>query len=97
MPILIRNGKTRKIKNLGWLLRNWKEVASFEVGYHCGTCFAMALIAHLKCNGKYFTPFTSKEVLRLFLDRPVFRGLSIDWFGQKYKVGKIPDERSGAN
>lgn len=79
--VLDRNGLGYNVKNLGWLLRNWRKVASFTVtipknlpdGWEC------MLTAHLNDGGIYRTPFASLNVLRGWIDRPVFRGLKIEW------------------
>lgn len=64
---------SRRVKNLGWLLRHWKEVRSFEIVTD-GSMGAL-LIAHLD-DGQYRVWFTSYSVLIEWLDRPVFRGVS---------------------
>lgn len=45
-----------------------------------GPCDAL-LVAWLKGGGCYATSFASCDVLRSWLDRPVFRGVTIHWFG----------------
>lgn len=75
------NGKP--VKNLGWLLRNWQLVKSFTVIPHPevsqGSQPDAVLIAHLKGNGEYQTGFASREILKDWLNRPVFRGLPVEW------------------
>lgn len=77
------NGK--KAKNLGWLLRHWKEVESFTVTDHPPTNTGgmgpeAVLTAHLKQNsGTYETGFMSASVLMDFLHRPVFYDLPVTW------------------
>lgn len=100
-----RPGKpTRKVQNLGWLLRNWKEVERFEVNEPFKKSDGEALLrAHLKDGGEYTTVFASASVLWDFLHRPVFFGLSLQWMKGKYReivkgesleVGTMPDAGS---
>jgi len=76
-----RNGKTREVKNLGWLLANWRSVTGFTVEPHpvidSGFQPDAVLIAHLRCGGEYRTGFYCLAILKDFLDRPVFRGVNI--------------------
>ena len=86
------------MRNLGWLLRNWKQVERFTVtsGVHedcalnedlrraCGcSSFDNVLVAHLRDGGRYVTNFASLDVLRGWLHRPVFRGLPVNFCGQE--------------
>ena len=74
--------EVRTVKNLGWLLKHWKDVQCFE-------CIAVwdnpvgpapadtILVAHLG-NGKvYITNWASYHLMRAWLHRPVFRTLPI--------------------
>lgn len=80
MPSTV-NGK--QVKNLGWLLRNWQQVSGFTVSPHPEVSRGFqpdcVLIAHLKGGGEYQTGFSSAEILKRWLKRPVFKGLSVDW------------------
>lgn len=78
----------RTVKNLGWLLRNWKAVSGFEVVTITpipGTSSLEAFTA----RGGYTTVFADPGVLRDFLDRPVFRGLACSWNGRTLEIGSI--------
>jgi hypothetical protein len=91
------DGKVREVKNLGWLLSNWARVERFTVTAYTQGHLPMTeayLVAHLRDGGTYETPYASACVLKHFLDRPVFRGVDISWFGEKFKVGRIPHECS---
>lgn len=80
-----RHGTVRPVKNLGWLLKHWRDVERFDVRAYDGearVCDAW-LVARLRDGGMYETPFASFEVLRLFLHRPVFRGLPVTWLGEE--------------
>ena len=70
------NGKIREVKNLGWLLKNWKAVKNFEISPgKPGTCDAY-LRANLS-NGYYTTDFACYSVLTQWLKRPVFYGVTV--------------------
>ena len=67
----------RPVRNLGWLLKHWREVERFAVS-------PAYLVAECRRNTDgarvvYITTFASVAVLRVWLNRPVFRGLPIDW------------------
>jgi hypothetical protein len=84
--IVRRNGKVRVVKNLGWLLRNWKKVESFIVmTKKDGGAELVAVLCSPYWT--YETPFAYKGILRKFLDRPVFRGLIAEWDAEKVQIG----------
>lgn len=70
-----KDGVRREVKNLGWLLRNWKDVDGFAVLAGNQVANGALLVAKLKSGGNYVSTFASFSVLLDFLDRPVFRGL----------------------
>lgn len=75
--------KNFTVKNLGWLLRNWKKIKDIQIDevdrpslrwmYEC------RLVAFFE-GGFYETYFTSRHICRLWLRRPVFRGLKLSWY-----------------
>ena len=74
-------GRTRTVKNLGWLLRNWQSVESFAVTLPAdgrpGADWECGILANLKERSgdrAYFSDFASLSVLFRWLNRPVFRG-----------------------
>jgi hypothetical protein len=74
-------GTRHNVKNLGWLLRHWSRVDSFEVsqgglGIH-GLSYSAVLRANLRNGGYYRAGFASLRVLMEFLDRPNFRGVKV--------------------
>jgi len=84
----------REVKNLGWLLRNWKRVARIEV------CVPFELqqirfplphvlmIAYLEDEQHtYRCAWADESVCWNWLDRPVFRGLPLRWFGRNTACG----------
>jgi hypothetical protein len=77
----------KHVKNLGWLLRNWKSVEHFEVRPGKAGHDAY-LIAHLSSGGTFESDFASRQVLLNFLDRPVFRGAQVSWFGKPAVIGR---------
>lgn len=68
-------GKTKSVKNLGWLLRNWTRVSSIRLEKRGGEA---TLVANLREGGIFSSDFASFEVAKGFIDRPVFRGLPIE-------------------
>lgn len=79
-------GRAKPVKNLGWLLRNWKDVNRFEVTESPVPGWDALLIAYLNDGGRYESTFASKTVLKDFLHRPVFRGVTLYWFGSRMKA-----------
>lgn len=75
-----KNGEDieKPIKNLGWLLRNWKNINYLFIHKKEGLgheCELMASIQDSDCL--YHTEFASYQVCLRILDRPIFRDLSI--------------------
>ena len=68
-------GTTKSVKNLGWLLRHWKEVSRIKL---IKLDQEATVIAHLSGDDIFSSDFASFEVAKGFLDRPVFRGLPIE-------------------
>lgn len=85
------DGTFRHVKNLGWLLRNWQKVHWFEVKSSNATIGntdrGTLLIAHLREGGKYISSFADKTVLASWLNRPVFQGARVLWFGREETIG----------
>lgn len=69
------DGKVRTVKNLGWLLRHWKDVTRVAVNISTEQHTDCVLVAYTRNGSIYETPYASLTVLFGFLDRPVFRGL----------------------
>lgn len=81
MPSIVHDcstGKTKQVKNLGWLLRHATEVDYFTIyPLKCGKPDAMALIA--QCGVlRYETDYQSLKVMFDFLARPAFFGKRVD-------------------
>jgi hypothetical protein len=71
--------KTTRVKNLGWLLKNWALVTRIFLvdGF---------LIAQLFDGRSYLTSFACLDVAREWLDRPVFHGLPLNDCGQEKEI-----------
>jgi hypothetical protein len=84
-----RDGKEKPVKNLGWLLRHWKEIEYFEVGNVIlsdnTTSHALRAVG---TNWIYETDYASLSVLHSWLNRPTFKGLIVNWlFDTKVEIG----------
>lgn len=87
--------KIKPVKNLGWLCRHWQHVNYFIVGrpdYRVTVGdFDCRLEAHCTLpNGQivdYVCNFADRKVLHTWLNRPVFEGMNLNWFGQRCTVG----------
>lgn len=84
------NGDVRHVKNLGWLLRHWKEIVRFDwitnpnaYRWPDGT-----LSAYLRDGDVYRIEWGSGTVCQRWLNRPIFRGLPIDWDGRRHIIQK---------
>lgn len=69
--VIQTNGAMRQVKNLGWLLRNWRAVERLE---WTGSLDSGIFRAHLADGRTYETRYASFEVWKGFINRPVFRG-----------------------
>ncbi len=104
LPIVhYADGRTKPVKNLGYLLRRWRDVTCVEVtpfnqtelthtpGF---TAFPpdCTLIVYFNNKDKYVTDFHSAGILWIWLSRPVLVGAPLTWFGLETKCGsKAPD------
>ena len=81
MASVVRNadGSTREVKNLGWLLRNWKRAEGFawywEPARYGGS--NGLFLAEMSGGQAYETDFADFTVFLRWIDRPVFRGLHV--------------------
>ena len=85
-PTVTTNGKTKTVKNLGWLLRNWMQIESLEWRTY-GASFERPASVHPITDGVfsakmrdgrlYSTPYASFEVWQKFVKRPTFYGLPV--------------------
>lgn len=95
-----KSGQWVKVKNLGYLLRNWKQIKVFKIflpdGYFDNKSDEALLVALFK-DGRFFTTtFASYEVLSSrFLPRPVFYDLPVAFIGCKPKGDRLVPDFSG--
>lgn len=73
--IVIINNISKPVKNLGWLLKHWKQVDNFRIEKARSKHDDCYLIAYIGPYKRYETGFASYEVCINFLNRPVFKGL----------------------
>jgi len=82
-PVLSnRDGSFKRVKNLGWLLRNWKSVTDLRlIRWENGEGSLVANLKHKKYD-TFTTDFSDYGVMISWVHRPVFDGLLI-----KYEEG----------
>lgn len=91
---IVYNGDKRKIvKNLGWLLRNWKKVVSF----HWYDNFDNSrndgfFLASLDDGKVFYSDYASYTIFVHWLNRPVFRGLPVTIY-KSLPDGSFPKAR----
>jgi hypothetical protein len=89
-----KDGRKRTVKNLGWLLRNWKQVESFvitsrtERPLRINVDPSCHMEAKLRAGVSYHTDWGSRDVLATWIVRPVFVGVKVNWFGKDLVVKK---------
>lgn len=83
------DGRPKRVKNLGYVLKNWKEVDTMLVAPVSGPVrdWAAVMFVALRDGSIYATAWADLSIIRDWLDRPVFRGLRVRWGGRTYKVG----------
>ena len=87
--VVYPDGKVKEVKNLGYMLRNWSMITDIHVTSFEGAVDADAFVSvDFKDGRTYTTGYMDKGILRRFLDRPVFRGLTCNWFGTDETIEK---------
>lgn len=82
--IFLSNGKTRKVKNLGWLIRNASRISVIHIDPHPSEETGCVLTAHINNGDKYATDWASKTVCWDWLRfRRVLKGIRVCW-GKAY-------------
>lgn len=77
--------RIRAVRNLGWLVRNWKTVQSFRVVPTPGKSAECILIARMDPKNtpggvaEYRTDFACARLLWDWLHRSIFAGLPVFW------------------
>lgn len=93
-------GKVRRVQNLGWLLRNNKKISCFEISSSEGDLFARgceAVMRAVSVDGSvFYSSWPTRRSLAAWLDRPMFRGRTVFWFGQAKKAGFVLAFAEGA-
>ena len=73
------NGNSRKVKNLGWIIRNHAQINYFTVQPTGGDSFQLS--ATLKNGGWFTSKYESFTVsLQLFWFRSIFEGLEVRFY-----------------
>jgi len=90
-------GTEKTVKNLGWLLRNWRQVESFSWYdvhslYYPETVSDGFLMARLDDGRVFHTSFASYTVFVHWLNRPVFRGLPVTMHKNTGRDGKYAEK-----
>ena len=66
------------VKNLGWLLRNWKKVEYFKIIQYL-LYNKTELVAYCDDQVQYRTEFADFSVCLNFLNRPIFKTLEVEY------------------
>lgn len=93
--VTYRDGSTKEVRNLGWLLRNTDILDHVVVeegpirkhGAHLRVFISHTQQTYAKPPLRFDTVFASREVLHRFLDRPSLQGLTVYWFGEPHIIG----------
>jgi hypothetical protein len=82
---LNKSTKEIKVKNLGWLLRHWKEISSLRFNYAPLNMCDGQLVGRMKDGSVYFSDFACFHVCWNFLNRSIFKGLefTVTWDDEK--------------
>lgn len=92
--------RIKAVKNLGWLLRHWRDVSSLEIRHFPGEegnlRGARVLAAQLRDGREYNAVFEDRSVLLRWLDRPVFRGVSRTWCKEQLALDALMSAQRGA-
>lgn len=77
--VLRSTKKPMEVKNLGWLLRHWKDVKWIGFNYYRNGAGKDGQLVAKLCDSftyaTYSTDFASLSVCVAWLDRPIFRGV----------------------
>lgn len=93
------NGRTAPVKNMGYILRRWKEISELEVKAitqsqlpRTGLASECELFVRFNNKDVYKIEFHTPEILWVWLSRPTLIGAPLIWFGLKTVCGsKAPD------
>jgi hypothetical protein len=75
-----KNGTYRKIKNLGWLLKNWQHVHEFHVRPtpDRGRVRLTAVLSHPR-YWRFEITWNDASIMERWLQRPVFMNVKINY------------------
>lgn len=85
---LNKSTKEIKVKNLGWLVRHWKEISSLGFNYVPFDMCDGQLVGRLKNGSVYFSDFASFQVCWHFLNRSIFKGLELNFVYENFNKSK---------
>lgn len=92
--LLVQGARVRRIRDLSWLLRRGKQVDYFEIGAPAGVSFLssrrasdVVMRAHMLDGTLFYTLWRSRGALVSWLDRPMFDGKRVIWFGEERRAG----------
>lgn len=96
--VIDSRGNYKRVKNLGWVLRNWKSITSFGWIYleEYKRDGAGLFYARTRDGLLYITPYASFTVFVGFINRPIFAGLTVWIYDPElrqrasFKVGSSP-------
>lgn len=82
-------GEPKQVKNLGWLLRNWKLIKRIELR-PCDDPHTPCWMDAYTSDERWFScSWSDEDVCWHWLDRPVFRTLPLLWFGMETTCGGV--------
>ena len=87
--VVYPGGKTREVRNLGWLLRRcsknkpWQGVKQIAVINALNKNYDCLMIAIMLDGYVYSCEWQSREILRKWLHRPTIKGRDLVWFSEK--------------
>jgi hypothetical protein len=97
--ITYRRDRVKYVKNLGWLVRNWKKIQHMTVEVEPSRPTSREVRLTATCRWGHSSDRYGEEVVYTcifaditvlhghFLDRPIFRGLWVKWLGKSMQIG----------
>lgn len=86
--IIRQDGSKKIVKNLGWLLRHWKEVDSFNIDTSRSE-YSPSLTAHMNNGDRFVSYWADSSILLNWIKRPVFYGLPVIIDGKEYIIERV--------